>query len=111
MNETSDVLPAVWAGIEIKWTPDWAPEPAAIKTATRLLGAIDGKMPKPASAARGYWPNVLFAWSTREVEVEVFASHCELYLFKDGNLAATDIPSFKATRVGIAPLLEAFGVR
>lgn len=111
MSETSDELSGVWDGIDIKWSKDWAPEQAAVKTATRLLGAIDGKMEKPRSAARGYWPNVLFAWPEREIEVEVFATHCELYRFKDGNLAASDIPSFKATRVGIAPLLEAFGVR
>ncbi|WP_136441809.1 hypothetical protein [Pacificoceanicola onchidii] len=103
-------LPEAWDGIAIKWTEDWAPEPAAIKTATRLLETTKGKIPKPETAARGYWPNVLFGWPSREIEVEVFAGHCELYQFKGGNLTGTDIPSFKATRTGIAPLLAAFGV-
>ncbi|MFW2541004.1 hypothetical protein ACN2XU_00075 [Primorskyibacter sp. 2E107] len=95
----------------MKWSADWAPEPAAIKTATRLLTTIDGKLPKPGTATRGYWPNVLFAWPRQEIEVETFASHCELYQFRDGNLLAPDIPSFKPTRVGVGPLLKAFGQR
>ncbi|MDJ0822221.1 MAG: hypothetical protein QNJ09_10495 [Paracoccaceae bacterium] len=102
-----DDLPAVWTGIEIKWSADWPPEPKAIATATKLLTALSGAAPMPASATRGYWPTVSLKWPALGVEVEALATHCELYHFCDGELVGEEIPSFKATKSGITPLLAA----
>ncbi|WGW04820.1 hypothetical protein [Tropicibacter oceani] len=100
-------LPDIWQGIDVKWSADWAPEPAAIKTATKLLSLLSEQAAMPISATRGYWPTVSLQWEGGQIEVEVFASHCELYHFKDGQLVGAAIPQFKASKAGIAPLLAA----
>lgn len=104
MSVTTD-LPKLWRGIDIKWSDDWAPDPAAIKYATRLLGVLDGRAKLPSSATRGYWPTVSFKWEGTGIEVEVFARHCELYHYKGNDLIGDEIPQFRASIAGAAPLL------
>ncbi len=106
-EHASQDLPDIWNGIEIKWAADWPPEPKAIATATKLLKALSGRAPLPASATRGYWPTVSLQWPALGIEVEALATHCELYHFRENELVGSEIPSFKPTKSGIAPLLDA----
>jgi hypothetical protein len=60
--------------------------------ALTLLAVLEGQLPAPAEALRGYWPTVRLYWGNGAVEIEVHDGWYELYHFQEG---ATDIREFK----------------
>jgi len=77
MNDVARALP----GIECGWSEKTQPTEASFSNAVKLLEAIEGRLPPPESAGRGYWPTTRLFWGQSRIEIEVFDDRFELYDF------------------------------